>query len=63
MRVATCVLLLAAAFAQADDKEALRVALKDTALEGEWIYDDLAKGFDEAKRTGKPLMVVFRCVP
>jgi serine protease Do len=28
-----------------------------------WIYNDFEKGFAEAKRTGKPLMVVLRCVP
>lgn len=31
--------------------------------EGFWIYNDLAKGFEEAKRTGKPLLVVLRCIP
>ncbi len=30
---------------------------------GAWIYDDLEKGFAEAKQTGKPLLVVLRCVP
>src|SRR5262245_20876226 len=28
-----------------------------------WIYNDYKKGFAEAKRTGKPLLVVLRCVP
>lgn len=28
-----------------------------------WIYNDIAAGFAEAERTGKPLMVVLRCVP
>jgi len=28
-----------------------------------WIYNDFAKGFAEAKRTGKPLLVTLRCVP
>ncbi len=28
-----------------------------------WIYNDYEKGFAEAKRTGKPLLVVLRCVP
>ncbi|MDZ4289577.1 MAG: Trx7/PDZ domain-containing (seleno)protein [Prosthecobacter sp.] len=34
-------------------------------LEGDkrWIYDDYARGFAEAKKTGKPLLVVLRCVP
>lgn len=62
MRIATT-LLLAATLALADDKAQLRVALKDTEPKGDWIYDDLAKGFADAKKTGRPLMVVFRCVP
>ncbi|MCK6459723.1 MAG: thioredoxin family protein [Planctomycetes bacterium] len=63
MRITTCALLLAATLVRADDKEALRAALKDTEPRGDWIYDDLARGFAEARRTRKPLMVVFRCVP
>lgn len=31
--------------------------------DGYWIYNNLEKGFEEAKRTGKPLLVVFRCIP
>lgn len=27
---------------------------------GSWIYDNLEKGIAEAKKTGKPLLVVFR---
>ena len=38
------------------DKEVME---KDTR----WIYNDYQKGFAEAKRTGKPLLVVLRCVP
>ena len=28
-----------------------------------WIYNDFERGFAEAKRTGKPLLIVLRCVP
>ena len=28
-----------------------------------WIYNDHEKGFAEARRTGKPLLIVLRCVP
>jgi hypothetical protein len=28
-----------------------------------WIYNDFQRGFTEAKRSGKPLLVVLRCVP
>ncbi len=30
---------------------------------GYWIYNDLDKGFAEAKQTGKPLLVILRCLP
>ncbi len=29
----------------------------------QWIYNDLQKAMGEAKRTGKPIFVTFRCVP
>lgn len=28
-----------------------------------WIYNDLQAGFAEARKTGKPLLVVLRCIP
>ena len=31
--------------------------------DGFWIYNDLAKGLAEAKKTGQPLVVVLRCIP
>ena len=37
-----------------------RSAIDDSEL---WIYNDLSKGFDTAKATGKPLLVVYRCIP
>jgi len=45
------------------DRDKLREGLKDTELRGAWIYDDLDAGVAEAKKTGKPLLVVLRCVP
>lgn len=34
---------------------------KDRAdLAGQWFYEDMSAGFAEAKRTGKPLLIVFR---
>jgi hypothetical protein len=44
----------------AQDKEKLRTGLKDTEVKGDWIYDDLGVGFAEAKKSGKPMMIVFR---
>ncbi|MBO93520.1 MAG: signaling protein [Opitutales bacterium] len=45
--------------------EALRNRIKDDhSKQGDhWIYNDIEKGFAEAKRTGKPLFITFRCVP
>ena len=37
-----------------------RAAMENDAR---WIYNDFERGFAEAKRTGKPLLVVLRCVP
>jgi len=31
--------------------------------EGFWIYNDLQRAFAEAKKTGKPMLVLFRCIP
>ncbi len=60
-------LLLAAivclALAAPQDKDKLREGLKDTELKGTWIYDDLDAGIAESKKSGKPMMVVLRCVP
>jgi len=42
--------------------KALKEALKDTA-DDLWIYDDLKKAYAEGERTGKPVLVSFRCVP
>jgi serine protease Do len=55
--------LLALALFPLGDKEKLKNALGDTAPAGAWFYDDLEGGIAEAARTGKPLMVVLRCVP
>ncbi|MDQ3329107.1 MAG: PDZ domain-containing protein [Planctomycetota bacterium] len=43
----------------------LRDKLQDEHAVGAdgWIYNDIAQGFAEAKRTGRPLFVTFRCVP
>lgn len=60
------VLLLAATLSAGTVKDREGAVRSDKAkLEGSerWIYNDLAAGFTEAEKTGKPLMVVLRCVP
>ena len=45
---------------QEASKEALKTTLKDGELPASWIYDDINAGFAEAKKSGKPMLVVFR---
>jgi thioredoxin-related protein len=62
--LAACVLLLACGSVLAQDRDTKvrndRQTFKDSA---EWVYNDLAEGVRAARETGKPLMVVFRCIP
>ena len=60
MMIATLATLLCAAAPQDPKKELLRTALKDDAVKGDWIYDDLNAGYAEAKKSGKPMLIVFR---
>ena len=41
----------------------LKEVLQDHEVKGPWIYDDLDAGFAAAKKSGKPLLVNFSCVP
>ena len=36
---------------------------KDVEAAGDWIYNDFEKGRAEARKTGQPMLVVFRCIP
>jgi serine protease Do len=50
--------------ARADNpKTPLGEALKDIDVADHWIYDDWPLGLARSKQTGKPLLVVLRCVP
>ena len=42
-----------------DPKEKLKQSLQDDC-DRSWIYDDVGSGFAQAKKSGKPLMIVFR---
>ncbi|MBI4664691.1 MAG: hypothetical protein HY735_38370 [Verrucomicrobia bacterium] len=54
--------LLAASASLLRAQTDLRDALKDN-VESHWIYDDFQLAKARAKETGKPLLVLFRCVP
>lgn len=54
----------ASALSAAEDRAAaVRNDLTNVVSAGGWIYNDLQKGFSEAAKTRKPMLVVFRCVP
>ena len=44
----------------ADQPTPLQKSLGDLNVHGSWIYNDLGAGFAQSKKTGKPLLVVFR---
>ena len=54
---------LSSVAAAADRDTQVRNDRRDVQALQTWIYNDLPKGFAEASRTGKPLLVVLRCVP
>ncbi len=49
----------------ADNPARLKEAIQDTHANGEdwWVYNDLTKAREIARRENKPLFVTFRCVP
>ena len=60
MKLALAAGVACLAFFAPQDKEKLRTALKDVEVKGDWIYDDLQAGYAAAKKSGKPMMIVFR---
>lgn len=59
-----CVALSFASSALAQTREEIvRGDKEKVEAAGFWIYNDLPAAFDEARRTGKPIVVVLRCLP
>ena len=58
MTLVSGLLLSTAVHAQGFDK--LKKAIGDLHVADDWIYEDIAAGYATAKKTGKPLLVVFR---
>jgi hypothetical protein len=64
LAVGLCVAASSLPAAQTQTRDQMVLSDRDNVLGGgKWIYNDLAKGLDEAQRAGKPLLVVLRCVP
>ncbi len=54
------ILLLAVSFCFGHGDEEVTEDIQAVKSTGYWIYNDLAKGFAEAEKTGQPLLIVFR---
>ncbi len=66
MKLLPIFLSLACALAAETVKDREGAVRNDKAAmekDARWIYNDAGRGFAEARRTGKPLLVVLRCVP
>lgn len=59
----TGLLLLTGVAAAQTREQKVRADRQKIEAEGFWIYNDLQRGFAEAKKTGKPLFVILRCIP
>lgn len=63
----TMVSLVAVSSASAQEKKTRDQKVRDdrekVTSEGFWIYNDLPRAVDVAKQTGKPILVVLRCIP
>ncbi len=46
-----------------DREGAVRDDREQMQSDARWIYNDIGRGFAESRATGKPLLVVLRCVP
>ena len=62
--LAVAFLFTATAFAAAPTRDQMVLSDRDDVLGGgKWIYNDLTQGLADARSSGKPLLVVLRCVP
>ncbi|TWU15194.1 serine endoprotease [Allorhodopirellula heiligendammensis] len=66
MAILLATFLLACSTVEAQVNERTKKVLADRAkitAEGFWIYNDLPAAFEQARRNGKPILVVLRCLP
>src|SRR5438445_4576850 len=64
LALAVCLVAIEMVNAQPQAREEkVRADRQKVEAEGFWIYNDLPRGFAEARKTGKPLLAVLRCIP
>lgn len=58
------VLAICGSTLRAEDRAAkVRRDLEESLAKGLWIYNDLQRGFEEARKKNRPLLVIIRCIP
>jgi hypothetical protein len=61
--LATAVVLLAGTAVAQTREEMVREDRRKVTADGFWIYNDLDQAYAQARETGKPILVVLRCIP
>ncbi|QDT99724.1 Trx7/PDZ domain-containing (seleno)protein [Gimesia aquarii] len=60
----TLLLMTSTSFSFAQTREEkVRQDREKVESSGYWIYNDLQKGFEQARQTKKPMLIVLRCIP
>ena len=65
-RLVACLLFASCVTGSAQSQtrdEMVREDRRKVTEDGFWVYNDLDKAFGQAKQTGKPVLVVLRCIP
>ncbi len=66
LTVATIFLIVVSSVSAQEKKtrdQKVREDREKVTSEGFWLYNDLPRAFEVAKQTGKPMLVVLRCIP
>ncbi|MFT7617381.1 MAG: hypothetical protein ACI97A_001017 [Planctomycetota bacterium] len=63
MKFSCVIIVLLALVGACQEEKPLRQKIGDSAPGDRWIYDDWIAAKSQSESSGKPIMVVFRCVP
>ena len=58
-----CVLTFGSVLQAQTREEKVRRDREKVEASGYWIYNDLERGFQQARETKRPMLVVLRCIP
>ena len=59
----TCMITTVATTSAQEREKKVRGDKQSVEEAGFWVYNDLPRGIAEAKKSGKPLLVIIRCIP